>query len=239
MSSLHLTAGSEKPAEVKGQARLYSMKYCPFSHRVRLVLALKQIPHDVVNINLKIKPEWYFEINPEGRVPAYVDADGTLKVDSVAIANYLDEKYPKPALYCDKTKDRDLVLLDHYSKITDTFANCAHGKEKRQLKEVVAKIMDDLQEFEQELGTRETSFFGGDNPGMLDILMWPWVERAKALPLFCKQPASFDKDRFPKLMRWIVEMKDQPFVKENKCSYEQFTKHLEAMKAGNYDYDNI
>lgn len=45
--------GSEKPAEVKGQARLYSMKYCPFSHRVRLVLALKQIPHDVVNI----KPE--------------------------------------------------------------------------------------------------------------------------------------------------------------------------------------
>lgn len=119
-------------------------------------------------------------------MPAYVDADGTLKVDSVAIANYLDEKYPKPALYCDKTKDRDLVLLDHYSKvlmtfiqfskkifssfqiiilfmlqITDTFANCAHGKEKRQLKEVVAKIMDDLQEFEQELGTRETSFFGG------------------------------------------------------------------------------
>jgi hypothetical protein len=54
--------GSEKPPEVKGQARLYSMKYCPFSHRIRLILTLKQIPHDIININLQNKPDWYLQV---------------------------------------------------------------------------------------------------------------------------------------------------------------------------------
>lgn len=40
-------------------------------------------------------------------------------------------------------------------------------------------------------------------------------------------------------MGWIVEMKNQSFVKENKCSYEKFAKFIEAMRAGNLDYDNI
>jgi len=46
--------------------------------------------------------------------------DGTLVTDSIAIANYLDQKYPEPVLYNDKTKNRDLELLDHYSKVLIT-----------------------------------------------------------------------------------------------------------------------
>lgn len=42
------------------------MKFCPYAQRTRLVLNAKGIPHDVVNINLKDKPEWYFKIHPEG-----------------------------------------------------------------------------------------------------------------------------------------------------------------------------
>lgn len=37
--------------------------------------------------------------------------------DSIAIANYLDQKYPEPALYNNDAKSRDLELLDHYSKV--------------------------------------------------------------------------------------------------------------------------
>lgn len=46
-------------------------------------------------------------------------------------------------------------------QITGIFTNCVHDKEKRQLEEIVAEIMDNLEDFEQELGTRQTSFFGG------------------------------------------------------------------------------
>ncbi|XP_072749607.1 pyrimidodiazepine synthase [Anoplolepis gracilipes] len=238
-SSLHLAKGSKKPEAVKDQGRLYSMKYCPFAHRVQLILTLKQIPHEVVNINLQNKPDWYFEIHPEGKVPAYVDTDGTIVTDSLAIANYLDQKYPLPQLHSYTTESRDLELINHFSKIIDTFSNCIHDKDKRQFEEIIVEAMDNLQEFEEELGIRKTPFFVGNKPGMLDILMWPWFERAKALTILYKQRASLDRERFPNLMDWLDEMRGQWFVEKHKCSYEKFAKFIEATKTGNVDYDNI
>ena len=36
------------------------------------------------------------------------------------------------------------------------------------------------QTFEAELVRRGTPFFFGDRPGMLDLMIWPWVERFPA-----------------------------------------------------------
>ncbi|XP_029032452.1 pyrimidodiazepine synthase-like isoform X2 [Osmia bicornis bicornis] len=239
MSDKHLGTDSPKPPKIEGQARLYSMKFCPFSQRIRLILSYKNIPHDVVNINLKNKPEWYSEIHPEGKVPTFVDADGKVVTDSLKIANYLDEKYPEPALYNEKAKDRDLELLDHYSKIVGVFSNCIHDKDKRPLSEIVTEISSLLVEFEKELKARGTTFFGGSQPGMLDILMWPWVERRKALPLIYKEPTNFDHENFPHILKWMQEMKVQPFVQENECSHEKFAESIENIRAGKLDYDKL
>jgi glutathione S-transferase len=35
------------------------MRFCPYAERTMLVLLAKGIPFDVVNINLKKKPEWF------------------------------------------------------------------------------------------------------------------------------------------------------------------------------------
>ena len=35
---------------------------------------------------------------------------------------------------------------------------------------------------------------------MLDILMWPFVEKAKALPLIYKETLDFDKEKFPSIV---------------------------------------
>lgn len=43
----------------------------------------------------------------------------------------------------------------------DTFANCIFDKDKRQFEEIIAEVTDDLQEFEDELNIRKTTFFGG------------------------------------------------------------------------------
>ncbi|XP_054013100.1 pyrimidodiazepine synthase-like [Hylaeus anthracinus] len=239
MSSAHLGAGSEKPAEVSGQTRLYSMMFCPFAHRIRLILSYKKIPHDIVNINLKNKPEWYFEIHPEGKVPAFVDTDGKVVTDSIDIANYLDEKYPEPPLYHEATKARDLELLDHYSKIVSIFSNCIHGNDERPLSDIIAQIFDLLVEYEDELKSRGTTFFGGTQPGMLDIMMWPWVERRKSLSLIYKEHIIIKDARFSQLMEWTKEMKAQPFVQENECSHEKFAQLIADLKEGNVNYDRL
>ena len=44
MSLKHLPTGSPFPKHEAGVLRLYSMKYCPYAERARLVLAAKKIP---------------------------------------------------------------------------------------------------------------------------------------------------------------------------------------------------
>lgn len=75
--------------------------------------------HDVVNIKLSDKPDWYFQRNPLGKVPAIETESGDCIYESLVIADYLDEKYPQRPLQpkdpMQKAKDR--MLLEHFSKV--------------------------------------------------------------------------------------------------------------------------
>ena len=46
------------------------------------MLAAKGIEYECVNINLKDKPEWYFEMNPLGKVPTIEMPDGKIIYES-------------------------------------------------------------------------------------------------------------------------------------------------------------
>ena len=37
--------------------------------RVRLVLAARGVDYEIIDINLKVKPDWFLDINPYGQVP--------------------------------------------------------------------------------------------------------------------------------------------------------------------------
>ncbi|KMZ63662.1 Glutathione S-transferase DHAR3, chloroplastic [Zostera marina] len=71
---------------------------CPFSQRVLLTLEEKHLGYDMKLINTANKPEWFFVVNPEGKVPV-INLEGKWIADSDVIAQSLEEKYP----------DRDLV----------------------------------------------------------------------------------------------------------------------------------
>lgn len=64
------------------------------SHKVRIVLAEKDIFHDVI---AQTKTEDLFELNPYGKVPTLVDRDLVL-YNSNIIMEYLDERFPHPPL---------------------------------------------------------------------------------------------------------------------------------------------
>ena len=76
---------------------LFSNPTCPHSHRVRIVLAEKGITLDVVEVETASLPEDLIELNPYNSVPTLVDRDLVL-YDSRIIAEYLDERFPAPAL---------------------------------------------------------------------------------------------------------------------------------------------
>lgn len=78
---------------------LYGAILSPFVRKVRIALALKEIEHELVNVNPHEKPDWYLEINPLGRIPALKIAEDKYLADSAAICGYLEKEYPQAPLY--------------------------------------------------------------------------------------------------------------------------------------------
>jgi glutathione S-transferase len=64
---------------------------------VRIALAEKGIPYEPVAIDLSDRPAWIYEKNPAGRVPV-LEEDTLVLPESVVIMEYLEERYPEPAL---------------------------------------------------------------------------------------------------------------------------------------------
>lgn len=74
--------------------------------------------HEVVNIHLKSKPDWYLAKIPTGKVPLLVQDDKMLW-ESLVIADYLEEVGPGPKLWPEDPylKARGRIALDLANKV--------------------------------------------------------------------------------------------------------------------------
>ncbi|KAG8135656.1 hypothetical protein E2320_008677 [Naja naja] len=103
----------------EGTIRVYSMHHCPFAQRTVFILKAKGINHEIVNINLKNKPEWFFEKSPFGMVPVLETSKGQLIYESPITCEYLDEAYPEKKLYPADPYEKayQKMLLEFFSKM--------------------------------------------------------------------------------------------------------------------------
>ncbi|OOC09190.1 MULTISPECIES: glutathione S-transferase N-terminal domain-containing protein [Thioalkalivibrio] len=76
---------------------LFSAHDCVRCHRVRIILAEKDIAVDVINLGPDDMPEDLSDLNPYNEVPTLVDRDLALYGTHV-ITEYLDERFPHPPL---------------------------------------------------------------------------------------------------------------------------------------------
>ncbi|MCB1775003.1 MAG: glutathione S-transferase N-terminal domain-containing protein [Gammaproteobacteria bacterium] len=76
---------------------LFSDPQSLHSHRVRLVLAEKNVSCDIVDVDPLNLPEDVMDLNPYGTAPTLVDRELAL-YDSRIICEYLDERFPHPPL---------------------------------------------------------------------------------------------------------------------------------------------
>ncbi|XP_068955002.1 glutathione S-transferase omega-1-like [Petaurus breviceps papuanus] len=205
-----LRKGSPQPGPVpQGVIRVYSMRFCPFSERTRLVLKAKGIKHEVININLKSKPEWFYKKHPYGVVPVLENSKGQLIHDSFIICEYLDGAYPGKMLLPADPYEKALqkMILELFSKIpalsrivlvaVRTGENCTIQK---------AELRKEFSKMEEILTRRKTTFFGGNSISMIDYLIWPWFERL--------EPYSIADcvDQTPTLKQWVATMKKDPTI---------------------------
>ncbi|WP_353234348.1 maleylacetoacetate isomerase [Diaphorobacter ruginosibacter] len=81
--------------------KLYSFFRSGTSHRLRIALNLKGLAPDYIPVDLRVDEQAqapFKAVNPQGLVPALTLEDGQTLIQSPAIIEWLEERYPAPAL---------------------------------------------------------------------------------------------------------------------------------------------
>ncbi|XP_059215702.1 glutathione S-transferase omega-1-like [Centropristis striata] len=225
--------GSAAPGRVpEGKIRIYSMRFCPFAQRARLVLSAKGIKHDTININLKNKPDWFLEKNPLGLVPTLETPAGEVIYESPITCDYLDEAYPQKKLLPPSPFGRaqQRMMLEHFSKVVPYFYKIANGrKNSEDVSGLEAELKEKFGKLNGELG--KNMFFAGDSVTMIDYMMWPWFERLELFGLKCCL------DSTPELKKWTERMLEDEAVKATMHSVETHRAFYKTYVEGNPDYD--
>ncbi|XP_025099817.1 glutathione S-transferase omega-1-like [Pomacea canaliculata] len=235
MSQKTLSAGSSCPPLSPGTLRLYSMRFCPYALRTRLVLAHKQIPFETVNVDLKNKPEWFLKINPKGLVPT-LEKDGKVVYESLITCDYLDDVYPQNRLTPSDPYQRalDAMFLDYFSnKFVPNFYKVLRSKGKDD--EARHELLKALQKINDEISKRG-KFFGGDEVRMIDYMMWPWLQRLPFVRQFDPVFKASSSD-LPELSAWSERMQALPAVQETDIKLEIYATFFKQSLEGNPPYD--
>jgi glutathione S-transferase len=140
---------------------LYDAARCPYCARVRITLAEKGIEYETVEIDLRDRPAWLYEKNPLGKVPV-IEEDTFLLPESAVIMEYLEERYPEPALLPADPAARGLARLDVFrfdQQLGDDYYAYRRG-DKNRLEERLAALAVGRYDF-------------------VDVAYAPWVIRAR------------------------------------------------------------
>ena len=101
--------------------QLYSYYRSSAAYRVRIALEIKQLSYQQLPVNLlsgEHRQLEYLQTNPGGLVPTMSTAEGIL-TQSLAIIEYLEERYPKPSLLPQSAMDRAQVRSIAYQVAMD------------------------------------------------------------------------------------------------------------------------
>lgn len=193
--------------------RLFDFAPSGNCYKVRLMLSLLAVPHEIVPVDLDAgahKSEEFLKINPLGQVPVMVDGNVTLR-DSHAVLAYLAFKYDRDNLRLDNPADAAAIvqwLCYSASEIARGPAlarliklgiatgdlNAAQKKAKTVLGYVEAELQNKDWLVPYRWTIADVACFpyiatAGD--GGIDLKTFPairtWIERVKGLPGYVKR----------------------------------------------------
>ncbi|XP_073129202.1 glutathione S-transferase DHAR2-like [Henckelia pumila] len=136
---------------------------CPFTQRVLLTLEEKKVPYSTHLINISEKPQWFLEVNPEGKVPA-IKFDDKWIGDSDMIVGIIEEKYPTPSL----SPPGDVTSVG--SKLFPSFVKFLTSKDPADGTEQA--LLDELKALDEHLKTKGP-FVNGEKICAVDLSLAP------------------------------------------------------------------
>ena len=179
---------------------LYDAARCPYCARVRIVLAEKKVEFETIEIDLSDRPAWLYGKNPTGRVPVVEEEDGRPLPESAVIMEFLEERYPEPALLPPDPADRAFVrlLIFRDGDFTDPYYAFRRGEDGAEERFGAALAQLDV-------ALAERPFLGGSEFGLADIAYVPWLLRARDM-------LGVDLGRLSSLSDWLARLEERPSI---------------------------
>lgn len=206
--------------------------YAPISvnaRRVWVALLEKQIPFEPILVELngdQFSPD-FTALNPLQRIPVIVE-DGLRVVESLAILDYLEAKYPTPSLMpttpeaIATVRMVELVAVNELQPATLPLTMPLVGLEVEATKQESAKqqIGRVLQLFENLLGDRP--FFSGEQFTLADIVAGTLVPSVAMLGI------AFDA--YPHLAAWVDRLSQRDSFQQTAPTQEQIAAALPTVQ---------
>ena len=195
--------------------KLYNMNLSNFATKSRLVIYEKGINVEMVTPDSHSAE--YLKINPLGKIPT-LDADGTIILESEVINEYLEEKYPTPALMPKSPEARAKVRV--LSRFHDLYLEPPlramfsqlnpKTRDQKLVDEKLGDIATRLDQLDRMLP--ESGFATGNDFTLADCALAPTMFFiTNLLPAFGAKPAL---DGRPRLAAWWKHVQTRPSVKK-------------------------
>ena len=204
--------------------KLYANEISSATSRVRIALAMKGVQVDIVNVGIlgdgaENRQADYLGINPQGLVPALQTDEGELLTQSLAIVEYLDERFPLPPLL-----PKDGAGRAFSRSIALAIASEIHALVPPRVAAHLARIpgmgatgvvawnrhwiLEGLGAVEARLAARRTGpYVAGNTPTIADIFLFPQAINAER--------AGIELEQWPHIAEIVDRLRDVKAFAEN------------------------
>ncbi len=191
--------------------KLYSDPTSPDSHRARIVLAEKELPGEIIDVEPDAPPRALLDRNPTGALPTLEDRDTVLFQSSV-ISEYLDERYPHPPLKPGSPAERARMRLavlrieQELYPLYEAFAD-SDGSDK----DARGRLVEYLEAMDSYLARQE--YFVGECYSLADVAMAPILYRLS--------PMGVDTAKWRHLEAYMDRLFERPAFERSLSEHEQ------------------
>ncbi len=188
--------------------KLYTFPLSGHAHRVQLALSLMNIPHELINVDLRQgaqKTPEFLQMNPFGQVPV-IDDNGTILADSNAILVYLARKYGNPTWLPSDAVGEAKVQ----SWLSVAAGLVAFGPAAARLvtvfgagfrpEEVITRAQNLLKVMDKELADK--AFLTGAQASIADIANYTYIAHAPE--------GNVSLEEFPNVRAWLAKIEALP-----------------------------
>lgn len=205
--------------------KFYYNPLSPNARRVWITLLEKGIEFEPIILNLDGDQfqDDFLAINPFHHIPALVD-NGFRLVESLAIMDYLESKYPNPSLlpknHQELAKVRMVQLVNYNELFPQMITLICENEDSPQITKAQKKLDTIFKFFTEILG--DSPYFGSDNLTFADI--------DAGIGISTLENVGVTLDNYPKIQAWSKRLKQRPVWQQTKISTEDFEKFKRRLR---------